>query len=188
MFVGVARVTLDIPSSQSLKAKRQVLRRVTDRVKAKFNAAVAEVDENDTWNRAVVGVSVIGNERRFVQEQLDRILRFVEEIYVVPVARREQEIISFGDTLYADPTHKEGDDDDGEHELDPIEHLMNKPERSLAEAEGMGEWENRPSHPHPHPSSAPHGKGKQHQQQGEVNIEEAKKKARALRNPREWEK
>lgn len=187
MFIGVARVTLDIPSAQSLKAKRQVLRRVTDRVKAKFNAAVAEVDENDTWNRAVVGLSVIGNERRFVQEQLDRILRFIEEIYVVPVARRETEIVSFGDQLYGDPTRKEGDDDD--EIVDPIEHLLNKPERSLAEAEGMGEWENRPSHPHPHPTaSAPH-KVKHHvAQPAPANMEEAKKKARALRNPRDWEK
>ncbi len=166
MFVGVARVTLDIPSAQSLKAK--------------FNAAVAEVDENDTWNRAVVGVSVLGNERRFVQEQLDRILRFVEEIYVVPVARREQEIVSFGDQLYSDPTRKDGDDDEGEP-VDPIEHLMNKPERSLAEAEGMGDWENRPSHPHP-PAAQPKGK------QGNISVDEAKKRARALRNPREWEK
>ncbi|MFT3841775.1 MAG: DUF503 family protein [Myxococcaceae bacterium] len=186
MFIGVARVTLDVPSAQSLKAKRQVLRRVTDRVKAKFNAAVAEVDENDTWNRAVVGLSVIGNERRFVQEQLDRILRFIEEIYVVPVARRETEIVSFGDQLYGDPTRKEGDDDD--EIVDPIEHLLNKPERSLAEAEGMGEWENRPSHPHPPSASAPN-KAKHHPpQQPPANIEEAKKKARALRNPREWEK
>jgi uncharacterized protein YlxP (DUF503 family) len=182
MFIGVARVTLDIPSAQSLKAKRQVLRRVTDRVKAKFNAAVAEVDENDTWNRAVVGLSVIGNERRFVQEQLDRILRFVEEIYVAPVSRRETEIVSFGDQLYGDPTRKEGDDED--EPVDPIEHLLNKPERSLAEAEGMGEWENRPSHPHP-AASAPH-KGKH--PPAAVPIDEAKKKARALRNPRDWEK
>ncbi len=180
MFVGVARVTLDIPSSQSLKAKRQVLRRVTDRVKAKFNAAVAEVDENDTWNRAVVGLSVLGNERRFVQEQLDRILRFVEEIYVVPVARRETEILSFGDQLYGDLGKKDGDD---EVDLDPLEHLLNKPERSLAEAEGMGEWEDRPSPSHPHPPQ--HAKGKP---QSNINIEEAKKRARALRNPREWEK
>ena len=45
MFVCVARVTIDIPAAGSLKGKRQVLRRVTDRVKAKFNVAVAEVEE-----------------------------------------------------------------------------------------------------------------------------------------------
>ena len=43
MFVGVARLTLQIPDSGSLKAKRQILRRVTDRLKARFNASVAEV-------------------------------------------------------------------------------------------------------------------------------------------------
>ena len=56
MFVCVARVTLDIPAASSLKAKRQVVRRVTDRVKAKFNVAVAEVEDNEIWNRAVVAL------------------------------------------------------------------------------------------------------------------------------------
>ena len=176
MFVGIARITLDIPESGSLKAKRQVLRRVTDRVKAKFNAAVAEVDENDTWNRAVVGVTVVGNERRFAQEQLDRILRFVEEIYVAPVSHRETEVVSFGDQLFGpkDPPEPA--------EADPIEALMAKGERSLAEAEGMGAWEDRPP-PHPHlPHAAPQ-KNKE-----PVNLDDARSKARALRNRREWEK
>ena len=43
MFVCVARVTIDIPAAGSLKGKRQVLRRVTDRVKAKFNVATSPV-------------------------------------------------------------------------------------------------------------------------------------------------
>ncbi len=176
MFVGIARITLDIPESGSLKAKRQVLRRVTDRVKAKFNAAVAEVDENDTWNRAVVGISVVGNERRFAQEQLDRILRFVEEIYVAPVSHRQTEVIAVGDTLYGPKDLPEVG------EADPIEALMAKGERSLAEAEGMGAWEDRPvSNPHASHPSPPKGKAV-------ASLEEAKAKARALRNRREWEK
>lgn len=185
MFVGVARITLQIPESGSLKAKRQVLRRVTERVKAKFNAAVAEVDENDTWNRAVVGIAVVGNERRFAREQLDRILRFVEEIYVAPVTHVQTEVVSFGDTLYGDKDKEYADKDadaEADAEGDLIEQLMPKGERSLAEAEGMGDWEDRPvAHAHPSHPSPPKGKPA-------VNLEEAKKRARALRNPREWEK
>jgi uncharacterized protein YlxP (DUF503 family) len=77
MFVCVSRVTLDIPAAGSLKAKRQVLRRVTDRVKAKFNVAVAEVEDNDVLNRAVIAMSVVGNERAHVNEQMDKILQFI---------------------------------------------------------------------------------------------------------------
>ena len=51
MFVGVARLTLQIADSGSLKSKRQVLRRVTDRVKARFNVSVAEVEDQDLWQR-----------------------------------------------------------------------------------------------------------------------------------------
>ena len=47
MFVGVARLTLQISDSGSLKSKRQVLRRITDRLKARFNVSVAEVEDQD---------------------------------------------------------------------------------------------------------------------------------------------
>src|SRR5262245_2596732 len=100
MFVGVARLTLEIPAAGSLKAKRQVLRRVTDRVKARFNVSVAEVDDNDIHQRAVIALSVVGNDRRHVGEQLDKIIHFVDEMYVAPLVHREQETIAFGDELF----------------------------------------------------------------------------------------
>src|SRR5687767_11507640 len=97
MFIAVARVVLEIPSSGSLKAKRQVVRRVVDRVKARFNVSVAEVGDNDLWQRASLGLSVVGNERRHVNEQIDKVLHFIEEMYVAPVISRQLEIMAFGD-------------------------------------------------------------------------------------------
>src|SRR4051812_22778244 len=102
MFVGVARLSLQIPQSGSLKAKRQVLRRVTDRVKARFNAAIAEVEDQDAWQKATLALAVVGNDRRHVNEQLEKVIRFVEEMYVAPLLSREIEILSFGDQLYGD--------------------------------------------------------------------------------------
>src|SRR3954469_19836684 len=134
MFVGVARVSLDIPASGSLKAKRQVVRRITDRVKAKFNAAVAEVDENDLWQRAVIAVSVVSNEKAHCNEQLDKIIHFIEEMYVAPLTGREIEILAFGDQLFSD----------GEAFM---ELAIPRGERTLAEAEGMGAWEERHARP-----------------------------------------
>lgn len=100
MFVCVARLTLQIPESGSLKAKRQVLRRVTDRVKARFNVAVAEVEDQDLWQKATLALAVVGNERRHVDEQMEKIIHFVEEMYVAPLLSRQTEIMGFGDTLY----------------------------------------------------------------------------------------
>lgn len=174
MFVCVARVTLDIPAAGSLKAKRQVLRRVTDRVKAKFNVAVAEVEDNDVLSRAVIALSVVGNERAHVNEMMDKIFQYIDDMYVAPVARRELEILSFGEDLFSGSSQ---------------DLLLTIPrgERSLAEAEGLGAWEDRHSQQLPPPSpSAPVRKGVTKKK--ELSLADAKAVARSLRNRREWEK
>ncbi len=176
MFVCVARVTLDIPAASSLKAKRQVLRRVTDRVKSRFNVAVAEVEDNDVWSRAVLALAVVGNERRFVNEQMDKVLQYIEDMYVAPVAQRELEILQFGDQLFS----RGG-------ERDALDQLMiPKGERSLAEAEGLGDFEQRYARASPPPS--PSAPGRKRTVSGNLSLEDARAKARTLRNPRDWEK
>ena len=59
MFIGIARFVLFIPASSSLKDKRQVLRSVTTTVRNRFNVAIAEVDHQDLWQRAALGVSCV---------------------------------------------------------------------------------------------------------------------------------
>lgn len=72
MYIGVARFDLFIPASTSLKDKRQVVRSVTATVRNKFNVAVAEVDFQDLWQRAALGVSCVsesaGQCRKVLQE------------------------------------------------------------------------------------------------------------------------
>jgi uncharacterized protein YlxP (DUF503 family) len=97
MTVGLARITLFVPESHSLKEKRMVLRRVKDRVRSKFNAAVAEVGEQDLWQRAVLGVALVGNERRFVESALDEVVRFVRSL--AESTNVEREVLSFNQPL-----------------------------------------------------------------------------------------
>jgi uncharacterized protein YlxP (DUF503 family) len=97
MTVGLARLTLFLPEVHSLKEKRMVLRRVKDRARQKFNLAIAEVGENDIWQRALIGVAVIGSGRRFVESALDEVVRFIRsEVEVTDV---EREIQSYNDVL-----------------------------------------------------------------------------------------
>ncbi|MGZ3460455.1 MAG: DUF503 domain-containing protein [Archangium sp.] len=200
MFVCVARLTLQIPESGSLKAKRQVLRRITDRVKARFNVAVAEVDDQDLWQKASLALAVVGNERRHVDEQMEKIIHFVEEMYVAPLISRQMEIMAFGDTLYSPgrplPAERDEDGEDesseelveGEEEAGPeadLEELiagMGRGDRSMAEAEGMVDWERR----HEGRESGRPARGME--RQGPTSLEEARARARSLRNPRDWEK
>lgn len=97
MTVGIARLTLFLPTSHSLKEKRVVLRRVKDRVRQKFNVACSEVEDNDLWQRAVIGLALVGNERRFVESALDEVVRFVRA--EAEVTNAEREIQTFNDAL-----------------------------------------------------------------------------------------
>jgi uncharacterized protein YlxP (DUF503 family) len=95
--VGIARLTIFIPQSHSLKEKRMVLRRIKDRARQKFNVAIAEVEDNDVWQRGVIGVALVGNERRFVESALDEVVRFVRG--EAEVTNAEREIQTFNDAL-----------------------------------------------------------------------------------------
>jgi uncharacterized protein len=99
MFVGVLRLTLHLPDPGSLKSKRHLLRSAIDRVKGKFNVSVAEVGDNDLWQRSVVGVAAVGNDHAFVNETLDKVADFVATMHggQLQVLDRSIAIESWGD-------------------------------------------------------------------------------------------
>ena len=80
MPVGLLTLELHIQHAQSLKDKRQVLRSLQDRLRAKFNVAVAELEHQDTWQRSVVGVVTLSNEEHQVQESLQHVLTEADNI------------------------------------------------------------------------------------------------------------
>jgi hypothetical protein len=80
MPVGLLTLELHIQHAQSLKDKRQILRSLKDRLRAKFNVAVAELEHHDTWQRSVVGVVTLSNEEQQVQESLQHVLAEADNI------------------------------------------------------------------------------------------------------------
>jgi uncharacterized protein YlxP (DUF503 family) len=74
MYVGSLRVRLLIRESRSLKDKRQVVRSIKDRLRNGFNVSVAEVDNLDNRQLAVLGVAMVGNEAGYVKAVLEQIL------------------------------------------------------------------------------------------------------------------
>ena len=62
MHVGACMLTLHVPASHSLKDKRQVVRSLIERLRRQFNVAAAEVEEQDSWQTAVLGLVVVSNE------------------------------------------------------------------------------------------------------------------------------
>ncbi len=78
MVVGTCRITIAIADSYSLKDKRRVVKSLVERVRHRFNVAVAEVDEHEVWNAAVIGVACVSNGSAHAREILDHVIAFVE--------------------------------------------------------------------------------------------------------------
>ena len=69
MYVAIVRADLHFPYAASLKDKRAILNRVKDRMRA-VQAAVAEVDANELWQRATLGMAVVSGSHARTEEQL----------------------------------------------------------------------------------------------------------------------
>lgn len=78
MVVCTCLVSLHIPDSGSLKAKRLVIRRLKDRIRNKFNVSVAEVDDFDLWQRATLGVAVVSKDCYFGQQVISNVIGLIE--------------------------------------------------------------------------------------------------------------
>lgn len=75
MPVGLLTLDINLPESRSLKDKRQVLRSLKDRLRKRFNVAVAELEHQDVWQRAVIGVVTLADQPGFVEQLLRAVLQ-----------------------------------------------------------------------------------------------------------------
>lgn len=78
MIIGVCEIELHLPVATSLKDKRSVLKSLLARLHNTFNVSAAEVDKQDLWQSAVIGVAVVSNSSVHVQQQLHNILDWIE--------------------------------------------------------------------------------------------------------------
>ena len=79
MNVGVCKLTLRLPENQDLKGKRRVVKSLCDRIRFKFNVTIAEVDDNDKWQVATLGIACVSNSNRQVAQALDQVIFYIEE-------------------------------------------------------------------------------------------------------------
>ena len=80
MPVGLLILELQIPDARSLKDKRQVLRSLKDRLRRKFNVAVAELDFHDVWQTSTIGVVTLSNAEQHVEESLQHVLKEAQRL------------------------------------------------------------------------------------------------------------
>lgn len=70
MTIGLLTLEIHLPYAHSLKEKRMVVQRVKDRLRSKFNVAVAEVDHQELWQRAVLAVASISSSETNLRQVL----------------------------------------------------------------------------------------------------------------------
>ena len=93
MVVGVLQLDVHIPASQSLKDKRAVLKSLRDQLRGRFNIAVAELDSNEKWQRATVGISAVGDDRAYVTGLLNEVTAWLRTTRLVDLIRVEEEYL-----------------------------------------------------------------------------------------------
>jgi uncharacterized protein YlxP (DUF503 family) len=94
MNVGVCKITLRLPENMSLKGKRRVVRSITNQIKSKYNVSIAEIEAQNLWQLAVLGISCVSNDKRFTNEVLSKVVDFiVDGRYEVEVLDYEIEIL-----------------------------------------------------------------------------------------------
>ena len=93
MVVGTLTIELFIGEAVTLKEKRRVLKSILDRVRAKFNVSIAEVDMQDTWQRSTLGVACVSNETSHIQSTLNNVVKFIESQGTAEIIGIQTEIL-----------------------------------------------------------------------------------------------
>jgi len=93
LIVGILTVDLFLGEANSLKEKRRMLKSVIDRVRTRFNVSVAEVGDQDTWQRSRLGISFVSSERAHVHKVFSSVIRFIEKQGTVLITDYKTEIL-----------------------------------------------------------------------------------------------
>ena len=94
MVIGTLRIEFYLHDNRSLKGKRKIVRSMVDKVKHRFNVAIAEIGSNDKWQKIELGVSTVGNDRRHIDASLSTVLSFLDSLYLAEIVDSKIEIFN----------------------------------------------------------------------------------------------
>jgi hypothetical protein len=109
MVVVTGIVEICIHESRSLKEKRSVLRSMLRRTQNEFNVSIAEVGCMDNWKIGRIGFALVGNDASFLNSKADKILRFMEDLYLAEIVKSKLEIMTLSEEalpFYGEGEHK----------------------------------------------------------------------------------
>lgn len=93
MTVGILKIVIFIPESNSLKEKRMVLHSVKARLRNNFNAAVTQIADEDKWQKATLAIVGVEKDRKNMNSMLSGIINFIDELGNINLIDYEMELI-----------------------------------------------------------------------------------------------
>jgi uncharacterized protein YlxP (DUF503 family) len=78
VLIGSMQVEIYIPGATSLKDKRRIVKGMITKVQNRFNVSIVEIDSDDRWQRATLGIAMVGDDREHVERQLQFVQNFLD--------------------------------------------------------------------------------------------------------------
>ncbi len=94
MVVGAGIIIFRLHDCNSLKGKRKIVKAISQRLRNSFNASVAEIGSNDIYQKAEIGITMVGNDRKVINSKMDKIFNFAEELGLAEIIDTDIEIIN----------------------------------------------------------------------------------------------
>ena len=93
MLIGICQIDLYLPNSHSLKDKRNLLKSIKLRIRHNYNVSISEIDNFELWKNTTLGVTCIGNEKKYLNKVLNEIILFLEKQNSVQLTKFEINLI-----------------------------------------------------------------------------------------------
>ena len=94
MHIAINKITLRLPENQNLKGKRRIINSLISKLRHEFNVAVAEVEHQDLWQLATLGIVSISSDSQYLQQLQAKLLTYIESLTgEFQLTNQQQEII-----------------------------------------------------------------------------------------------
>lgn len=93
MIIGICTCEIYIFNANSLKSKRSVVKSIVEKSKNRFNISIAEVGENDKWQKSIIAFSTISNSQKIVEETIEKVINFFDSYSEIEIIDIKREIL-----------------------------------------------------------------------------------------------
>ena len=93
MIIGICTCEIFIFNANSLKSKRSVVKSIIEKSKNRFNISIAEVGENDKWQKSIIAFSTISNDQKIVEETIEKVINFFDSYSEIEIIKINREIL-----------------------------------------------------------------------------------------------